>query len=84
MTVRFAVFVAVVLIGLLATGFGLAGASFHVYQKPDARDAGPELKVETMRLVRELEFTDLVSKQSIEIDAWGHLIDKGIEAPCFS
>ena len=78
MSHRFAVFVAVLVIGFLSC------ASFEVYQKPDPRDAGPELKPETLAVHSELVFTDLVSKQRIETDEWWHLIDTQNEAPCFS
>jgi hypothetical protein len=85
MTYRFPVFVLVLAIGFFATTWGLTGASYRVYDKPDPRDAGPELNEKTRRVhYSELAFTDLVSKQRIETDEWSHLLDTQNEAPCFS
>ncbi|MHC4469508.1 MAG: hypothetical protein ACYS99_00960 [Planctomycetota bacterium] len=84
MAFRFPVFVLVLLAGLGLVGYGLFGAEFKLYEKPDPRDDPVNLPDESSFHVGELQLTDWISKERVIRDAWGHLIDLEQEAECFS
>jgi hypothetical protein len=63
---------------------GLVRNQVLVYQKPDARDDQVNLPKESSFLVGELHATDWISKERLQPDGFGHLIDLKQEAECFS
>jgi hypothetical protein len=84
MSLRFPVFVLVLLVGVGMVGYGLFGVEEKLYEKPDPRDDPENLPEETAFSVGELQLTDWISKERVIRDAWGHLIDLEQEAECFS
>ena len=84
MSVRFPVFVLVLLAAAGMVGYGLFGSQTMLYQKPDLRDDPKNLPEESAFYVGEIMLTDWISKERVVRDDWNHLIDLEQEAECFS
>lgn len=85
MSVRFPVFILILLIGLGSVGYGLYGNTERVYDKPDPRDDPTELNDDFSKVRGEIELTALVSRMSLDRhEETGELIDLAISAPCQS
>jgi hypothetical protein len=84
MSVRFLVFVLVLLAAAGMVGYGLFGNRTLLYQKPDPRDDPMNLPEESSFFVGEITLTDWISKERVVRDPWNHLIDLEQEAECFS
>jgi hypothetical protein len=85
MSVRFPVFILILLIGLGSVGYGLYGNGARVYDKPDPRDDQTVLNDEFSRMAGEIELTALVSRMSLDRhEETDELVDLAISAPCQS
>ena len=84
MSLRFPVFVLVLLAAAGLVGYGLFGSQTRLYEKPDPRDDPVNLPEKSSFFVGEITLTDWISKERVIRDSWGHLIDLEQEAECFS
>lgn len=86
MSHRFPIFLIVLLAGLGLCAIGLFGEGYPVYKKlaPEDEAKPEEVERDLIGMIKELEFTDMVSRERVALDVVGLLIDTETEAACYS
>jgi hypothetical protein len=84
MSIRFVFSVLFLLASGSLVAYGLFGNQIRIYDKPDPRDDQVNLPIDSSKLHNEIYVTDLISKERIRPDGFGHLIDLEVQAECFS
>ncbi len=84
MSVRFLFSVLFLALAASVVAYGLFGNQIRIYEKPDPRDDQVNLPIGTSQLYGEIYTTDLISRERIQPDGFGHLIDLEVQAECFS
>ena len=84
MSVRFLFSILFLALSASMVAYGLFGNQILVYEKPAPEDDQVNLPKITSFLVSEIHATDWISKERLQPDGFGHLIDLEREAECFS
>ena len=84
MSIRFLFSVLFLALSASMVAYGFFGNQIRIYNKPAPEDDQVNLPLKSSSLHGELYTTDLISKEQLQPDGFGHLIDVEVMAECYS